>query len=132
MTRLPHLPVTTIVIGCVVVALAYLGFTTGRYVINNYRLRGDEQQLRRELRDLDRDRVQLEAARDYLKSDEYIEYMARRVLGLVRPGETLVVVSGNPPGSEPTPQATPGAPWWKQFFAEPDAAPTPVPPLAPP
>ena len=28
---------------------------------------------------------------DYLKSDEYIEYVARNTIGLVRQGETLVI-----------------------------------------
>ena len=58
------------------------------------------------------------AVRDYLKSDEHIEDIARRILGLVRPGETLVVVSGAlsaaslrrpPPPPSPSPN-TPPAP----------------------
>jgi hypothetical protein len=58
------------------------------------------------------------AVRDYLKSDEHIEDIARRILGLVRPGETLVVVSGAPlrgesstaaATAEPFAQHTPGA-----------------------
>jgi len=68
--------------------------------------------------------------RDYLKSDEYIEYNARRVLGLVRPGETLVIVSSNAPATDAT--ATPFSPdggaWWKDLF---EPAPTPAPTTAP-
>jgi cell division protein FtsB len=120
-----------ILAGIALLAIAYLGFTTARYVIHNYQLRGDERALRAELDQLDRDHEQLAATRDYLKSDEYIEYIARRILGLVRPGETLVVVSANTPAATATP--LPGnlaTSWWKQLFpAEEGAAPTPSDPF---
>ncbi|HEY8172422.1 MAG TPA: septum formation initiator family protein [Dehalococcoidia bacterium] len=130
MSRLPHLPLLPLVAGISLIAIAFLGFTTARYVVHNYQLHQDERQLQQELRDLDRDHQQLAATRDYLKSDEYIEYVARRTLGLLRPGETLVVVGGNTPVATPTPAATVAATaWWKQLFASPEAAPTPVPPF---
>jgi hypothetical protein len=46
----------------------------------------------------------LTALRDYLNSDEYIEWVARRELGLVGPGETGIIVL-----SEPTPASSTGA-----------------------
>ncbi len=66
--------------------------------------------------------------------------MARRTLGLVRPGETLVVVSSSAPArvapeaaGTPAPGAahTPAAEWWKDLFVQPAPAPTPVPAAAP-
>jgi cell division protein FtsB len=105
-------------------AITYLGFTTLRYVSHNFRVRDEEAQIRRDIAQLDRDHEQLVAVKDYLESDEYVEYVARNTLGLVRPGETLVVVSGT---DLPTPTATAegetpppdtGAePWWKELFA---------------
>jgi cell division protein FtsB len=117
------------------IALVYFAFTSGRYVIHNYQLKHEEQRIRADIHQLARDHEELTAVRDYLESDAYVEYVARRILGLVRPGETLVVVSGiqPTPAADTTPEAggTPG-PWWKQLFA-PQSGATPAPelPLAP-
>jgi cell division protein FtsB len=127
-----RLPITPVVICAAALALTYLGFTTTRYFAHTYRLHQDEARLRAEIRTLERDHDQLVAVRDYLKSDEYIEDVARRVLGLVRPGETLVVVSGLAPTpaaqAAPVPAATPGAPWWKDLFVQPAVSPLAAPP----
>jgi len=121
-SRLPHPPLPTLLLVPAILIAGYLTFTSGRYVVHNYQLNGDEQRLRAEIRELDRDREQLRAIHDYLESDEYVEDVARRVLGLVRPGETLVVVSG----AEATPgdaqaAVTPGARWWENLFTRPEA-----------
>jgi len=134
-SRLPRPQLMPLVVCVAVLAIGYLAYTTSRYVIHNYQLHQDEAQIRRDIAGLDRDHAQLVAVRDYLKSDEYIEDQARRILGLVRPGETLVVVSGAPlhgesstaTGTTPGPLAghTPGAAWWKDLFAKPQATATP-------
>jgi cell division protein FtsB len=119
--RLTRPSVTQVVLCIAFAAIGYLAFTTARYVVHNYQLRGQETQLRAQLTQMDQDHAQLLALRDYLQSDEYVEDVARRQLGLVRPGETLVVVSQAdtvPTGSASPPPtgATPGAPWWKDLF----------------
>jgi cell division protein FtsB len=128
-SRLPHLPFTPLIIGAAALLITYLGFTTTQYVLHDRDLRRQETQLHAEIEQLDRDHDNLVAVRDYLKSDEYIEDVARRVLGLVRPGETLVIVSGNAPAGDappaPEPALTPGSEWWKDLFLRPDATPTP-------
>ena len=58
---------------------------------------------------------QLEQIREYLRSDEYVEFMARRVFGLVKPGETLVIVKAPPAVDEGVPDAV-GRPWWQDLF----------------
>ena len=122
------IPIAPIVVALAVVAIGYLAFSTARYVVHNYQLRGEEQQLQRDVDQLERDHEDLTAVRDYLESDEYIEYVARRTLGLVRPGETLVVVSGSEPVAAAPLHRTPGAPWWKDLFEPGDAhAPTATP-----
>ena len=133
MSRLPHLPLTPLIIGIAALAITYLGFTTARYVVHEYNLRDDQATLHQQIDQLDRDHAKLVAVRDYLKSDEYIEDVARRVLGLVRPGETLVVVSSSAPTAQATPVAaaltahTPAAEWWKDLFVQPAPAATAVP-----
>jgi cell division protein FtsB len=126
-SRRLHLSALPLVLGIAVLAFAYLGYTTSRYVIHNYQLRQQESQVRRDIAQLNSDHEQLVAVRDYLKSDEYVQDVARRVLGLVNPGETLVIVSGTAP-LPATPAA--GQPayteWWKQLFGD-AAVPTPTP-----
>jgi cell division protein FtsB len=116
----PRLPLVPAIIGTALIAVVYLAFTTGSYVIHYYQLRGEERALRQEIVDLDSEREQLTAVRDYLESDEYVEDVARRTLGLVRPGETLVIVSGADAAAAPTPAATAAAnaheDWWKALF----------------
>ena len=98
--------------------VGYLLFTAAGEVLLSHRLNQDEQRLQQELTKLRRQQVQLEAIREYLKTDEYIEGVARRVLGLVRPGETLVIVSSTVP---PTPMPDgfaqeDGRRWWEALY----------------
>lgn len=125
----PQLPVLPIVIATALAIFGFLALNTARNVVRHYELQSRERHLRVELRQLDADHEQLDAIRQYLQSDEYVEDVARRVLGLVRPGETLVVVSG------PTPAAASPAgdaaawrddPWWKDLFIVPYATPGPA------
>jgi cell division protein FtsB len=132
-TRRPRIPVVPIALALAAVALVSLLLTTGRYVVHGYQVRGQERDLRLQIEQLDQDRAQLEAVRDYLKSDEYLEYVARRTLGLVKPGETLVIVSpgDDVPAAEASPVASAaGEPWWKSLFAPVPPSPTATP--APP
>jgi len=127
-SKLPRLPLTSLLVGAVALIAVYFAYTTARNVVQNYQLSQQEQQVRAGIAQLDQDQRQLAAVRDYLKSDEYVEDVARRTLGLVKPGETLVIVSGTSPTPEPT--ATPGMrataepAWWKRLF---EASGTPLP-----
>jgi cell division protein FtsB len=129
-SRLPRLSLTPLLLAAAALTIGFFVFTTARNVYHNHQLAQEETSIRRDIAQLDRDHQQLVAVRDYLKSDEYIEYNARRVLGLVKPGETLVVVSNNAPApiATPTPPLSPadGGAWWKDLFA-PAVASTPAP-----
>jgi cell division protein FtsB len=120
----PHIPLIPLIVAAALLIAGFMAFSTGRNVVRHYQLRQEERDLRAELRQLDADAEQLAAVRQYLESDEYIEDVARRVLGLVRPGETLVIVAGSDPVASPTPAAQIGEPWWKTLFIAPAAAPT--------
>lgn len=100
--------------------VGYLLFSAADDALRSHRLNREEQRFERELTQLERQQAELEAIRDYLQTDEYIEGVARRVLGLVRPGETLIVVSSTAP-TTPTPgplpdEATPR--WWEFLYGQ--------------
>lgn len=126
----PHLPLLPLILAAALLAAGFLALSTTRNAVRNYQLRQDERDLRAELRQLDADREQLTAVHDYLESDEYIEDVARRVLGLVRPGETLVIVSGSEvaaSSTSPAPGPSLARPWWKDLFIAPEPAAAPPP-----
>ena len=119
MSKLPRLSPTRLVVLLAALVVGYFIFTAVGDVVLSQRLTRDEQRLQREIARLRRQEVELEAIRDYLQTDEYVEGIARRVLGLVRPGETLVIVSSDA-APTPTPAEDPaeedGRPWWEILY----------------
>jgi cell division protein FtsB len=85
------------------VVVVYLIFTVASNAIQSFQLGQDEGRLRDEVQGLQERYNRLTALRDYLNSDEYIEWVARRELGLVGPGETGIIVL-----SEATPVSSQG------------------------
>lgn len=116
-----------ILVAALLFAAGYAIFSAVGYVLRSYDLGRRETELRREIAELQRQRAELEALRAYLQSDEYVEYSARNLLGLVRPGETLVIVSGFHPTPSPSP-AVGGSrgPWWRQLYGDFWSAATPA------
>jgi cell division protein FtsB len=100
--------------GTLVVAV-YLLISAGTSLLHSYRLANDEARLRDEVQHLDRQQQELEQIRDYLRTDEYVEFMARRVFGLVKPGETLVIVDAPAP-APPARDAGIDTEWWERLF----------------
>jgi cell division protein FtsB len=102
-----------------VVAAGYFAFLAVGDTLLSHRLSADEEQVRDQIDELAQQKAELEALRDYLQTNDYVEGVARRVLGLVRPGETLYVVESDAP---PTPEGTPGAEkqdegsWWEKLY----------------
>jgi len=99
--------------------VGYLLFRAGGTGFQSYRLVGQEQQVRQEIAELQRQHEELVALREYLRSDEYIESVARGVLGLVKPGETLTIVSGpqgEDAGAPAVESSRPNRPWWEELF----------------
>lgn len=110
---------TQVVFGVTLIAVGYFAFAAVGGTLLSQRVNQDEQELRREVAQLRQDRAQLEAIREFLWTDEYVEGVARRLLGLVRRGESLVIVS---PSTTATPvmDAEPGADvqrrWWERLY----------------
>jgi len=109
------------------VVVAYLIFTAASNAIQSFQLGEDEDRLRDEVQGLEDRYHRLSALRDYLNSDEYIEWVARRELGLVGPGETGIIVQSAPTpvpgggeaeeeqGSQPEQGAQQGR-WWEDVI----------------
>ena len=89
--------------------------SAGNTFLHSYRLVSDENRLQEEVETLMEHRDQLIQIRDYLGTDEYVEFMARRVFGLVKPGEKLVVVEA--PAAEREPQRD-DLTWWQRLFGQ--------------
>jgi cell division protein FtsB len=78
------------------VVVVYLIFTAVSSAIQSFQLGDDEDRLSDEVQGLEDRYYRLSDLRDYLNSDEYIEWVARRELGLVGPGETGIIVVSEP------------------------------------
>ncbi len=118
MPKLSRLPLSKLLIALALLLAGYFTLAAVGDTIFSQRVDRDEQELQREVAELRADGARLEAVRDYLYTDEYIEGAARRLLGLVREGETLVIVSSS---VTPTPAADddadiPYRTWWEQLY----------------
>jgi cell division protein DivIC len=104
-------PARLILLGAAIIAVYFLasGAVTA---IRAHQLRQEESRLRADIADLRERYERLEALKQYLQSDEYVEAVAREQLGLVRKGETgIVVISTAPPPADAT-GSEPPALWW--------------------
>ncbi len=100
-----------IVIGTTVIAVYFL--TTGAVnTIRTHQLREREQRLQQDIGDLQKRYDRLQALKDYLNSDEYIESVAREELGLVKKGEEGIVVISSAPAPTPAPGDAEPSLWW--------------------
>jgi cell division protein FtsB len=99
------------------VAALFLGlflYSAVQTAAQTYRLHAERRVLVYEVDELRRQRAELQGLHEYLGSDEYLEAVARTQFGLVRPGETAVIVDGP---TRPLPERTPGQRWWEALFA---------------
>lgn len=98
------------------VVAAYMLVSAGDNFVHSVWLSNEEARLRNEVAQLRREQEELLQLRDYLRTDEYVEYMARRVLGLVKPGETLVLVEAPQPAAPKEEEGAPPRRWWQRLF----------------
>ncbi len=119
MPKLPRPSFTQAILLVALAVIGYFAFVAVGGTVLSQRVNQEEQDLRQEVAALEQDQATLEAIREFLWTDEYVEGVARRMLGLVREGESLVIVA-------PSVTATP-APgedarevrqrrWWEELY----------------
>ena len=117
--KLPRLSFVQIILVATAVVIGYFAFAAVGDTLLSLRVNQDEQELRQEVAQLRQDQAQLESIREYLWTDEYVEGVARRMLGLVRVGESLVIVSPSgtaTPAAEEEPTANANRRWWERLY----------------
>lgn len=96
------------------IIVGYFLVTGATTALRSNHLSEREDRLRAEIADLEVRFERLQALREYLDSDEYIEAVAREQLGLVRKGESSIVVIPTVPTPAPDPEEPGEAElWWE-------------------
>lgn len=104
------------VIGVAALIAVYFLFTFAGNAIKGHQLSTQEDALNAEIRDQQAKYQELQALEQYVKSDEYIEQVAREQLGLVKPGETAIVAIPTQPSPTPAPDAPAPGLWWQSLI----------------
>ena len=104
------------VIGVTVLIVVYFLFTFAGNAIKGHQLNQQENQLNDEIASMQDQYQRLQALEQYMKSDEYIEAVAREQLGLVKPGETGIVAVPTQPSPTPAPDSANPDLWWEALI----------------
>lgn len=100
-------------IGVAALIVVYFLFTFAGNAIKGRQLNLQEDALNAEIRVQQEKYQELQALEQYLKSDEYVEQVAREQLGLVNPGETAIIAIPTEPSPTPGPDAPAPDLWWE-------------------
>ncbi len=115
--RLPKISTGRLVLGVSAIIVGYFLVTGATAALRSSHLGEREDRLKAEITEIEQRYERLEALREYLSSDEYIEAVAREQLGLVREGETgIAVISAAPsptPGAESPEESEL---WWETLI----------------
>lgn len=115
--RFPKITSTRIVLAITAVIVGYFLVTGATTALRSRQLSEREDRFQAEVAGLQQRYQRLEALREYLHSDEYIEAVAREQLGLVGEGETSIVVIPSAPAPTPNPDAPAESElWWETLI----------------
>jgi len=89
----------------------YFGFTIVGNRVHQYSLDRENQQLVRDIATGREQYSKLQALRDWMETDAFIETTARQQ-GMIKPGDHPVVVAA----SSPTPTGDDAREWWEHYF----------------
>jgi cell division protein FtsB len=108
---LPRLTPARIIFSFTALVVVYFLFAFAFNAIRGHQLSAQEDRLQAEIADLQSRHDRLVALEQYLKSDEYIEEVAREQLGYVKQGEIGFIAISSQPTPTPEPGALPEL-WW--------------------
>lgn len=114
--RLLKISSTRIVLAVTAVIVGYFLVTGATTALRSGQLSDREDRLRAEITELEDRYERLQALREYLDSDEYVEAVAREQLGLVRDGETSIVVISTVPSPTSDAGEPEGELWWERLI----------------
>ncbi len=100
---MPRISSARIILAVTALVVVYFLVSGAFNAIRSHQLREQQSRLEADIQELQQRFERLEALKEYLNSDEYIETIARQQLGLVRQGETGFVVIST---TSTTPRAT--------------------------
>jgi cell division protein FtsB len=120
------LPLTTtqLILVLTLPLVTYFGYGAARKAMEIHELRGRAERLRLEIDQLQARHLELTRQRDYYKTDQFVERVAREELGLIKPTEIPIVVVVKP-DAVATPRRAAAPPidersnpqrWWDAFF----------------
>ncbi len=112
--RLPAFGPAHMVLAVAALLLGLFVYAAMQTATQTYRLHDERRDLTHEVEVLRQQKAELEGLQEYLASDEYVESVARSQFGLVKPGETAVVVDAP---LAPASTKTPGERWWESLFS---------------
>lgn len=110
---LPGLSLRRMVIATAIFIVVYSSFTIAGNATRHYQLQQETRQLQDGISADRSELTRLQAVESYLRTDAFIEQAARRE-GLVKPGETAIIVSA--PKAESSSAAAGPSQWWERYL----------------
>lgn len=83
--------------------MVYFGSAIVKAQFDLYQANQELRELEEQLFELEVQRDYLEEEREFVESEEYVEFKAKRELGLLKPGETLIILQ-EPDEVQPVPE----------------------------
>ena len=100
---------------CACLAL-YFGVGVVGNGIQGYNLNQEQRQLQRDIASYQEQHLLIQGLVEYMRSSDYVEYIARRDLGMVMPGEPHIVVIS--PEADRTAADTTATRWWQTLLGQ--------------
>lgn len=102
--------------------VCYFGVSIVNNAVDRYELDREQDRLRNQLQSLESQQRRLDALKNYMQSDEFIE-RAGRDQGLIFPGDTPVFITAPTPSTGTVSSFS--GPWWERYFGPTVTAPAP-------
>ena len=110
--HLPRISSGRVVLAVTALIVVYFLVAGAFNALRSHQLRQEEGSLQADIQGLQAQYQRLEALKEYLNTDEYIEAVGREQLGLVREGETAFVAIATAPSPTPAPGENDQGLWW--------------------